>query len=239
MNTDADQASRRVMDASSWKLCPFTFSRVNFLWGPVHMDLFADFSNHQPCQVADLQQSAHSSSSSPAISAVVCLAAVPLVRGTASSSPITRATAQPRRAGTSNAQHGDPDTSSIKTDQLQQTHSQLSEQAAHLIEASWRRGTQLTYTSCWRRWERWCHSRTVDPFPPTLTQVLNFLASLFKEGLAYRTIGCYCSALSQILHNFDGCHLGEHPLVVRLMKGVFNPNPPQNPDTPQLGGLTR
>ncbi|EEC01214.1 hypothetical protein IscW_ISCW000383 [Ixodes scapularis] len=44
---DKYQASRRVMDASSWKLCPFTFSRVNFLWGPVHMDLFADFSNHQ------------------------------------------------------------------------------------------------------------------------------------------------------------------------------------------------
>ncbi|KAG0432867.1 hypothetical protein HPB47_020446 [Ixodes persulcatus] len=47
MNTEADQASRRVMDASSWKLCPFTFSRVNCLWGPVHTDLFADFSNHQ------------------------------------------------------------------------------------------------------------------------------------------------------------------------------------------------
>ncbi|XP_042143625.1 uncharacterized protein LOC121833966 [Ixodes scapularis] len=179
------------------------------------------------CQVAELQQSAHSSSSSLAISAMVCLAAAPLIRGTASSSPITRPTAQPRRAGTSNAQHGEPDTSSMETDQLQQTHSQLSEQAAHLIEASWRRGTQLTYTSCWRRWERWCHSRTVDPFSPTLTQVLNFLASLFKEGLAYRTIGCYRSALSQILHNFDGCPLGEHPSVVRLMKGVFNSNPPK------------
>ncbi|XP_042142878.1 uncharacterized protein LOC121833542 [Ixodes scapularis] len=180
------------------------------------------------CQVAELQQSAHSSSSSLAISAMVCLAAAPLLRGTASSSPITRPTAQPRRAGTSNAQHGEPDTSSMETDQLQQTHSQLSEQAAHLIEASWRRGTQLTYTSCWRRWERWCHSRTVDPFSPTLKQVLNFLASHFKEGLAYRTIGCYRSALSQILHNFDGCPLGEHPSVVRLMKGVFNSNPPKH-----------
>ncbi|XP_040066984.1 uncharacterized protein LOC120840475 [Ixodes scapularis] len=158
---------------------------------------------------------------------MVRLSAAPLVRGTASSPPFTRPTVQPRRASTSNARLGEPDTSSMETDQLQQTHSQLSEQATHLIEASWRRGTQLTYTSCWRRWERWCHSRTVDPFSPTLAQVLNFLASLFKEGLAYRTIGCYRSALSQILQNYDGRPLGEHPAVVRLMKGVFNSNPPK------------
>ncbi|XP_040065750.1 uncharacterized protein LOC115308775 [Ixodes scapularis] len=164
---------------------------------------------------------------------MVRLSAAPLVRGTTSSSLFARPTVQPRRASTSNARLGKPDTSSMEIDQLQQTHSQLSEQATHLIEASWRRGTQLTYTSCWRRWERWCHSKTVDPFSPTLTRVLNFLASLFKEGLAYRTIGCYCSALSQILQNFEGCPLEEHPAVVRLMKGVFNSNPPPPPPKPR------
>lgn len=35
------------MDASSWKLCPLIFSRINDRWGPVHTDLFADFSNYQ------------------------------------------------------------------------------------------------------------------------------------------------------------------------------------------------
>ncbi|CAN7946271.1 unnamed protein product, partial [Ixodes hexagonus] len=46
-NTSADQASRRVMDASSWKLCPQIFHRINCRWGPIHTDLFADFSNYQ------------------------------------------------------------------------------------------------------------------------------------------------------------------------------------------------
>ncbi|CAN7998172.1 unnamed protein product [Ixodes hexagonus] len=178
-------------------------------------------------QTANLQEPSRPGSSGMAISAMVRIATAPLIRGTPSHTSFAPPAMQPRRAGAPNAQLGEPGTSSMETVQFQQPHSSLSQQAAHLIEASWRRGTQLTYTSCWRRWERWCRSRTTDPFSPTLTEVFNFLASPFKEGLAYRTIGCYRSALSQILQNFDGHPLGEHPAVVRLMNRVFNSNPPK------------
>lgn len=47
LNSRADQASRRSLDSSSWKLSPTVFKKINVLWGPFCTDLFADLSNHQ------------------------------------------------------------------------------------------------------------------------------------------------------------------------------------------------
>ena len=49
---------------------------------------------------------------------------------------------------------------------------------------------------------------------------------LFKKGLKYSTINVHRSAISMTLPPVSGTHLGQHPLIVRLMKGVHNHRPP-------------
>ena len=56
--------------------------------------------------------------------------------------------------------------------------------------------------------------------------MLNFLAKLYEEGYQYRSLNSYRSAISSVHERVDGRTVGEHPLVMRLMKGVFIDRPP-------------
>jgi len=56
--------------------------------------------------------------------------------------------------------------------------------------------------------------------------VLNFLASQFEAGLENRTLNVYRSALSATHPHIEGYNVGEHPLVVQLLQGIFNSRPP-------------
>ena len=49
-----------------------------------------------------------------------------------------------------------------------------------------------------------------------------FLAHSFDESLEYGTINTYRSALSGVLPPMEGFPVGQHPLVVRLLKGILN-----------------
>ena len=50
--------------------------------------------------------------------------------------------------------------------------------------------------------------------------------NLHKEGYQYRSLNAYRSAISSVHERVDGFTVGQHPLVTRLMKGVFNDRPP-------------
>jgi len=63
--------------------------------------------------------------------------------------------------------------------------------------------------------------------PSGIGTVLRFLTFLFKEGKAYRTINVCRSMLSGTLDKIDGSDIGKHPRVMRLMRGIFNQNPPR------------
>jgi hypothetical protein len=58
-----------------------------------------------------------------------------------------------------------------------------------------------------------------------LADITGFLAHSFDEGLEYRTINTYRSALSGVLPPIDGFPVGQHPLVIRLLNGVLNLRP--------------
>ena len=104
----------------------------------------------------------------------------------------------------------------------------LSRCAKELIGASWRPGTEGQYSRAWRRWLRYCKSSPgVSPITPSLNQVIEYLTSLYTAGLQYRTINVHRSALSMTLKPVEGFNVGDHPLVRRLMKGVFNVRPPK------------
>ncbi|XP_072179676.1 uncharacterized protein [Diadema setosum] len=103
----------------------------------------------------------------------------------------------------------------------------LSQVATDLIAHSWRERTNKQYESAWQQWLRWCCKESFDPYSPSISDVVNFLAHQCSTGKSYSTINSYRSALSSAFPPFDGHNVGKHPLVLRLMKGIFNTNPPK------------
>jgi len=58
---------------------------------------------------------------------------------------------------------------------------------------------------------------------------LEFLTSLFNEGLQYRTINIIRSAVSttaSMTHNYtEGILIGKHPLISKFFREIHNHNP--------------
>ena len=67
----------------------------------------------------------------------------------------------------------------------------------------------------------------VNPFQCILVSILDYITSLFEEGLEYNTIGVHRSAISAYHEGVDEMPGGQHPLVTSLMAGIFNPRTPQ------------
>ena len=55
---------------------------------------------------------------------------------------------------------------------------------------------------------------------------MEFLADQYDLGLQYRSINTLRSALSTTHPQVDEVNVGSHPLVQRLLKGIFNSRPP-------------
>ena len=62
---------------------------------------------------------------------------------------------------------------------------------------------------------------------PYHVQSLTFLAEQFSQGKEYRSINVLRSAISSAHCHVDDKPVGQHPLIVRLMKGVSISRPPQ------------
>lgn len=71
---------------------------------------------------------------------------------------------------------------------------------------------------------KFCHEHNIQPLQPQLTDVLEYLTSLFDKGLGYSSLNSARSALSTLIYHND-VPIGQHPMVKRLMKGVFNLRP--------------
>ena len=102
----------------------------------------------------------------------------------------------------------------------------LSEQATSLIAMSWRTKTNRFYDSLFKRWNRWCSERGSNPFSGPVSEIANFLASPFEKGYQYSSINAYRSAISSVHDRVDGVNVGQHPTIIRLVKGIFNARPP-------------
>ena len=64
----------------------------------------------------------------------------------------------------------------------------------------------------------------MDTLSAKLETVRNFLVSLIETGLSYSAINTASSALSTFIV-IDGKPVGTHPLIIRLLKGLFNKGP--------------
>lgn len=66
--------------------------------------------------------------------------------------------------------------------------------------------------------------RDIDPTAPNLKTVTDFLSEMFDRGVGYSAINTAKSAISN-LAMIDNKPIGEHRLVKRYMKGIFNLKP--------------
>ena len=103
----------------------------------------------------------------------------------------------------------------------------LSSEVIKILLSSWSPATQKRYSSPWNTWAQWCTSHGLCPVSAPVTDVLFFLENLTTQGLEYRTIAVYKSAISQVHDPVGQTTLGTLPIVSRFMKGIFRSTPPK------------
>ena len=94
-----------------------------------------------------------------------------------------------------------------------------------LICASWRKGTQSQYSSSLKSWRSFCTTQKVDPYTPSIKDILHFLTELYNTGAVYSVIATARSALSGIISIPGIPSISEHLLVKRLLKGCITIDP--------------
>ena len=104
----------------------------------------------------------------------------------------------------------------------------FSKQAVDIICASWTAGTEKQYKGVWDKWSGWCHKWQIDLLQASVVQVVEFLTDCYHEGKGYSTINTHRPALSTTLCSMNDHRdsLGSHPLIARLLKGVYILRPP-------------
>lgn len=102
----------------------------------------------------------------------------------------------------------------------------FSENVSGLLLEGERPSTVRAYQSAWRSWHRWCGERQINSLSPDLKDVLAYLTG-HERGLSYRSINLHRSMLSSTLPKIEGSDLGKHELVCKLLKAIFNRNPPK------------
>lgn len=99
----------------------------------------------------------------------------------------------------------------------------VSEKSLPIVIASLTDSTVKQYDASLRSWWNFCEERGLIPYQPSVSAVLEFLATLLEKGSSYGTLNSYRSAIS-LISPFE---LGEDPRVKRFFKGVSKLKPPK------------
>ena len=165
--------------------------------------------------------------SSLAVPGVVPSVALPASGLPTPTSPLSLPTIEPTGSASPAGTGGNSPVSRLESVRHSEQFRGLSDETFHLISAAWRRGTEKSFNSAWSKWCGWGTEREINPILPPIEKVLEFLTAQFKSGLQYSTLNSYRSSLSATIPPIEGSPVGQHPLVVRLMQGIFNSRPPQ------------
>ena len=98
----------------------------------------------------------------------------------------------------------------------------IPQQTARTIIASWRDSSKKQYLASIRQWGRFCVIRKIHPCSASVLDGLNFLQYLFNLSVSYSSINTARSALSFILPRNDCGSFGQHFLVKKFVRGVYN-----------------
>ncbi len=97
----------------------------------------------------------------------------------------------------------------------------ISDKASTLMLKAWRKGTQKQYNTYLKDWGLYCHSAGCNRLSAPLKVGVNFLA----DKVGYSVVNTARSTLSSVITLPDGSSFGKHPMVKRLLKGVFEDKP--------------
>ena len=101
----------------------------------------------------------------------------------------------------------------------------VSQQTIEILASSWRDGTRTQYRSYIEGWCTFFERLQYDSFRPSVANILDFLTMLYDEcSLGYSALNTARSALSTFIV-VEGVPVGQHHLVKRFMRGVFNLRP--------------
>ena len=94
-----------------------------------------------------------------------------------------------------------------------------------IILASWAASTAHTYEVVAKKWLAYTSLYNVNPTTPDVYQCLEFLTRQYDTGVGYSTINTSRSFLSAFI-TIGSTPLGEHPLIVKFVKGTKRKRPP-------------
>lgn len=114
---------------------------------------------------------------------------------------------------------------SVSLTRKQLNNTGVSAAAQEVIMASWWQGTLKQYKTFLAKWELFCRNNKISPSQATTEDGIEFLTSLFNSGLGYSALNKARSALSAVMKINDNMSFGEHPLVWRFIKDVFQLKP--------------
>ena len=77
--------------------------------------------------------------------------------------------------------------------------------------------TSKVYQQCWKEWASCCARQGLPNIAISAPKLENFLLHLFEVGLAWHTIGIYCSAISAFLEPHWLHKASNHPVISKLM----------------------
>ena len=98
---------------------------------------------------------------------------------------------------------------------------------AAFIHDSWRQGTRAQYNSSFGKWEQYFIQGKIDPTNPYLIDVAIFLTALYTSGAKYNVVATARSTLSGLIQIPGVPSIGSHPIIKRVLKGVYNNRPPK------------
>ena len=90
---------------------------------------------------------------------------------------------------------------------------------------SWRNSTKRQYWSYVQKWLHFCVEKHVNPMSPSVSVVLDYLASLFHASIGYSGLNTARSALSSFVAIKGHCQIGKHNFVNIFMRGIFHLKP--------------
>ena len=100
----------------------------------------------------------------------------------------------------------------------------LTKECADLVLDSWRPNTHKSYDTYIQKWKDFLKENSISN--PSYIDVANFLTQLYTLGASYSTINLARSAVSAYLSPGASDSIGNHPVICRVVKGVFQNRPP-------------
>ena len=102
----------------------------------------------------------------------------------------------------------------------------FSTEVVKTIQQGWRPATKKQYNTYIKKWQHFCEQWSINQINSSIIHVLNFLGDMSEHNYSYSSINTAKSALLAVVKINDSKDWGNHPELIRFMKGVFNTKTP-------------